>query len=391
MTASHNAGPQIIWGQPGPGAFTGAGTTGANQEAGPGLTYQGDGIYDPRQPYYPGVTGVGKVFGHLDTPYIRVVDAVPATLGVAKIAAAAATVAATPMTLVSTAAAGIQPKMQIIPFGSSQQVTSQIANLIGLDMGNDQGSITAGLKTVTALTDTKKFFVGEPIFIGGAGAGGATLFTTVASIVSATSITVNDAAGTTVTTLAVGTCNDALTGALPYLIAGHGRFFDPTQAIARNVTITGNAGSTAQNFTVVGYDIYGVRMTETIAFAGGAVTTGGKKAFKFILSITPATTDAGHLLSAGTGDVYGMNVRNDKFEDVNIFWAASFITSNTGWLAAVLTNPATATTGDIRGTYATQSASDGTKRLAAFVSMPLFNMVNASPANFESMYGVTQA
>lgn len=391
MTASHNAGPQITYGAAGPGAFTGSGTTGQNQEAGPSVTYQGDGLLDPRQPYYPGITGVGKIKAHLDTPYIRVVDAVPAALGVAKLAAGQATTAAAPLTLVSVAAAGIQPKIQIIPFGASQQVTSQVGSLIGLDMGNEQGSITSGLKVVTALTDTKKFYVGQPIFIAGAGAGGVPLFTTVASIVSATSITVNDAAGTTVTTLAVGTCNDALTGCDPYLVAGHGRFFDPTQGIARNVTISSNAGSSANVVTVVGYDIYGVRMTEAISFAGGAVTTSGKKAFKYIQSITPATTDAGHLMSAGTGDVYGFNVRNDKFEDVNIFWNAGFITANTGWLAGVLTSPATTTTGDVRGTYAVQSASDGAKRLAVFISLPLFNLVNATPANFESLYGVAQA
>lgn len=391
MTASHNAGPQVTYGAAGPGAFTGSGTTGQNQEAGPSITYQGDGLLDPRQPYYPGITGVGKVKAHLDTPYIRVVDGVPATLGVAKLAAGQAVTAAAPMTLVSVAAAGISPGIKLIPFLSSQQIANQVTGLIGLDMGNDVGSITAGLKAVTAIGNTAKFYVGQPIGIAGAGASGSPLFTTVASITSATAMTVNDAALTTVTTLPIFTANDALTSPDPYLVAGHGRFFDPTQAIARNVTISSNAGSTAQNVTVVGYDIYGVRMTETIAFAGGAVTTSGKKAFKYILSVTPATTDAGHLMSVGTGDVYGFNVRNDKFEDVNIFWAGAFITASTGWLAAVLTNPATATTGDVRGTYAVQSASDGTKRLAIFISLPLFNLVNATPADASTLYGVTQA
>lgn len=400
MTATHSSGPEVIYGDCGPGAFpatggssgsTGSGTSGKNPEAGPGGTYQGDGIFDPRSPYYPGIAGLGKFKAHLDTPYLRVVDAIPATLGAAKLAAAQAPTAATPLTLVSVAAAGISPGIRLIPFGSSQQIINQVTGLIGLDLGTDVGSITAGLKAVTAVGDTKKLFIGEPIFIAGAGAAGGPLFTTITAIPSATTLTVNDAAGTTVTTLPIGTCNDALTSPDPYLIAGHGRFFDPTQAIARNVTLTGNAGSSANVVTVVGYDVYGVRMTEAISFAGGAVTTSGTKAFKYILSITPATTDGTHTLSAGTGDVYGMNVRNDKFEDVNIFWNGGFITANTGWLGAVLTNPATTTTGDIRGTYAVQSASDGTKRLAIFVSMPLFNMVNATPNNFDSMYGVTQA
>lgn len=396
MTATHVSGPSVVYGAPPAGS-----STGNNPEAGPSITYQGDGLYDPRQPYYPGITGIGKVRAHLDTPYIRTVDAIPATLGTAKLAAAQAPAGGTALTLVSVAAAGISPKIQIIPFGQGQQVSNQVGNLIGLDMGFDVGSITANLKAVTAITDTKKFYVGMPIFIAGAGASGTTLFTTVASIVSATSITVNDAAGTSVTTLPIGTANDGPgvpsgsfltpTGCDPYLVAGHGRFFDPTQVLCRNVTLTGNAGSSANVVTVVGYDVYGVRTTEAISFAGGAVTTSGKKAFKYILSITPATTDGTHTLAAGTGDVYGISIRSDKFEDINIFWAGAFITSSTGWLAGVLTNPATTTTGDIRGTYATQSASNGTNRLCIFVSIPLFNLVNATPTNFESLYGVTQA
>jgi hypothetical protein len=175
--------------------------------------------------------------------------------------------------------------------------------------------------------------------------------------------------------------------------------FDPTQGVARALSISSNAGSTAQNVTIRGYDIYGQAMSETIAFAGGAATTNGKKAFKYIASITPATTDAGHLMSAGTLDILGINFRADFWEYMDIFSAGAFVSVSTGWVVCDI-NTATATTGDVRGTYALQTASnwDGTtanwaasRRTAIFSSIPIFNTVNATNLDYRTLFGNTQA
>jgi len=53
--------------------------------------------------------------------------------------------------------------------------------------------------------------------------------------------------------------------------------------------------------------------------------------------------------------------------------------------AAVTTNPATTTTGDIRGTIALPSASDGTKRLTIFESVTVANI-----SSITGLYGVAQ-
>lgn len=134
--------------------------------------------------------------------------------------------------------------------------------------------------------------------------------------------------------------------------------------------------------------MWGQPQSEVIAFAGGAVTTNGKKAFKYIVSVTPASTDGGHSLSVGTTDIYGFTMRDDFWEYTNVYWNGAFITSSTGWTAADATSPATTSTGDTRGTYATQSASDSSKRLAIFMSVPSYNLLNADNLNNQTMFGV---
>lgn len=139
--------------------------------------------------------------------------------------------------------------------------------------------------------------------------------------------------------------------------------YDPRTCFGRAVAMTGNAGSTAQNFTVNGYDYMYNPMTEIIAFAGGAVTTNGKKAFKYIYSVVSTSADAGHLVSVGTTDIFGFPVRCDDFQNLDMAWNGSWTTSSgTGTFAfADNTNPQTATTGDVRGTWAANTASNGTK------------------------------
>lgn len=142
--------------------------------------------------------------------------------------------------------------------------------------------------------------------------------------------------------------------------------YDPTKALARTIRITSAGNDSAATATIRGFDIYGFPLTETQTLTNASVTA-GKKAFKYITSITPAGTLSGSNISVGTGDLFGLPIRSDNFGDVTIFWNSALITANTGYLAAITTDPSTATLGDTRGTYAVQSASDGTKRLEVIV------------------------
>jgi hypothetical protein len=162
--------------------------------------------------------------------------------------------------------------------------------------------------------------------------------------------------------------------------------YDPTKAIARAVAIASIGNDSAATFTVAGYDLYGYPQTETITGASGATAT-GKKAFKFITSITPAGTLSGSNASAGQSDVYGLPFFASRFGAyTTFFWNSAGITAITGFVAGDATTPATATTGDVRGTYAVQSASDGTKRLQMVLTPAVANCLTSI-----GLFGVTPA
>lgn len=367
---------------------------------GPSLSFQGGHLLDTRQvggieaaPALPGY----KAYGMWANPYITCVDGVPITKSNTLIAAAAATVAATPMTLASVAAAGITLNLPLIPFGSTYSAANKVTPAIALDAGFTTGTTNGTTAVLSAVpSGAWRFFKkGQRIWIASAATATTPFFTTVSATpaAGATTVALTDIPPTAVTGGQVGSADPWSTNvAWPYAMysaASEVAISDPSQMIARAVSISGNAGSTAQNFTVVGYDAWGQAQTEVIAFAGGAATTNGKKGFKWITSVTPAQTDAGHLLSVGTTDIFSFSMRSDFWEYVNIFWNGAFITSSTGWVVADATDPATTTTGDSRGTYAVQSASDGTKRLAMFLNVPIYNALNSDNLNNKTLFGVT--
>lgn len=159
--------------------------------------------------------------------------------------------------------------------------------------------------------------------------------------------------------------------------------YDPSKALARNVRLTSGGNDSGITFTVKGYDVYGFPMSETITGANAGVAS-GKKSFKFVTAVTQSASVAG-TLTIGTGDVYGFPMRVDTIGYVTLFWNGSIITANTGWLTSDTTSPATATTGDVRGTYAVQTASDGTKRLQIYVTPSVANVGSNT-----GLFGVTQ-
>ncbi len=160
--------------------------------------------------------------------------------------------------------------------------------------------------------------------------------------------------------------------------------YDPSTMVARAVRIVSAGNDTSATFAVVGYDVYGYAMSETITGANGTAT--GKKAFKFITSITPAGTLSGSAVTVGTTDVIGLPLRSDYVSDLSINMADAAITASTGYVAADTTT-ATATTGDVRGTYLLQTASDGSRRLRISITPPVGNI--GSPVS--GLFGVTQA
>lgn len=151
----------------------------------------------------------------------------------------------------------------------------------------------------------------------------------------------------------------------------------------RCITITGSATTVAAiSYTISGYDEYQQAMTQTITgpSSTGSVTT--TKAFKYISGIT-ATGNSTSSVAIGTSDTLGLPLKAGAFEYVRLAYNNIGITSSAGFTAAVTTT-ATATTGDVRGTYALQSASDGSKRFTAFIFVKDSSTVSGA-------FGVAQA
>jgi hypothetical protein len=164
-------------------------------------------------------------------------------------------------------------------------------------------------------------------------------------------------------------------------------FYDQTTMLARCVRIVSAGNDSGITFTVRGYDIYGYAMSATVTGANiGTATT--LKAFKYVSSVTPSGNTAS-TVTVGTTDIYGFGLRADQWGYVYIVWAGTTVTASTGFTAAVTTNPATSLTGDVRGTYATQSASNGTNRLEMEV-LPNIVALNTTPIT-NGLFGVAQA
>ena len=374
---------------------------------GPGITYQGDALPDIRYTVNKDNILPGSVRAHMNYPYILSVDAVPAALGAANLAAAQTATSGTALTL-AAASTGIVTNIPIYPFQSGVLVTAAI----GVDFGFDTVNCSAGNAVVTP-ADMTKYTVGMPVCIANVGNAGATsaLLTYVTKVGTST-ITLASAPLATNASARIGTGNmwgpqglssNQPTAAQPYIAAGVGLFQDPYQSITRGWrVVSNNAGETGWTVTATGYDLYGRLQTETLAVTANG-TTWGKKTFKYFMSFMPTKSGStAGTLSIGTSDVFGVAVRNDKWEYDNFYWAGAFLVASTGWTAADQTTPATSSTGDVRGTIqlgsngplgsgATGGASNGTLRLALFSTVPFYNLTQANPSNTSPFYGVTPA
>lgn len=159
--------------------------------------------------------------------------------------------------------------------------------------------------------------------------------------------------------------------------------------VPRCVTITA-AGANTATYTITGYDQYGQRMTQTPA-APSTSTVATTKAFKTIVSVTNANATAGtNGITVGFNDKLGLPLRvTDVVYVVAVKWNATLADNAGTFVAADTTDPATASTTDVRGCYTPSSAADGTKRLVMLIALPA--LASGPTATRVGAVGVTQA
>ena len=410
-----------------PTTTTGAALNGIEEidlEAGPNLSYQGEGLIDVRyfvqKDYAAGRQG--SINTLLNSPYILSVDQIPAASAATpvNIAGAQTVTSGTAMTL-AAATAGISTNVPFYPFKSSALTTANIAldfgflcsaASAGADTLSTNGTATA---TASSLLAASNFYVGQWLIMPNAGATSTTTLITQVTAISGTSITLSPAPGQTITAAMAGSANvpnvtwpgaTVPTATKPYLAGGVGAFLNPKESICRGVGVNAAASATGGVIQIQGWDIYGQPQTENITAVANS-TVYGNKTWKFIQAAVPQFTDGSHNYSVGTSDLFGFVVRSDRWEYTNIFWNGAFTTASfsaTGgnWTNADLTTPATSTTKDVRGTFqpsargpnasvTSTTYASGSIRLAMFLSVPLYNVISATPNNPTPMFGAIPA
>lgn len=394
---SINSGPNVSTGNTNP-------VQNYEPDQGPDVNFQGTALIDPRYVSSIGAAPGAKVLTLFANPYLSLLDAVPVIANNSRIVPLVAVVSGVAMAMATTQSAGRSIAIPIVPFGVPF-LAQNVVKVMAIDFGFATGNTVASSNQLTIPAGSwKNFKPSQLIIVAGAGPTANTpLLTQVVGPVNANTLTItmSAVAGQTINGAQIGTSDVSGVAAQPYAFAGAIALSDPTQNICRGVSITGVAGCVGGTFTVKGYDVYGVAMSETITQAAGATTAYSNKTFKYVASVTPNFTDAG-TYSVGTADTFGFSVRSDFWEYMNIFWSGSFLSASTGWTVADATAPATVTTGDVRGSIqvgntnkggagASGGSADGVKRLAAFMSIPMYNAINATNLNYATLFGTTQA
>lgn len=123
------------------------------------------------------------------------------------------------------------------------------------------------------------------------------------------------------------------------------------------------AWTTAAVLTVTGFDEYGVAMSESSA-SGTSMT--GKKAFKRVTGVTTSADITG--LTVGTGKVLGLPVLLPGAGHV-IGELENGTKATAGTTVKADLALATATTGDVRGTYAPNGAPNGSKSIQLILAL----------------------
>lgn len=402
MSASTFSGPLITTGNM-MSALSGAPQK-TDPVAGPNINYHGVSFPDVR--YYPlpkdALDNPGVIPAVYAPPCVIAVNAIPSTLGTsggpANIVSPQPAISGVAMVLATNASVGVSLNIPYRVFATGLLATGALA----LDLGIETPNVTSASKTVTVL-NSSVYRNGQPIIITNVGnaAGTAHLFTYVTGTPTATTIMIADAPlATNSTTSRIcsglpGWANTTGAGPIrptfyaPYIAGGAGLIFDETQAIERGVTVTGTVAATGGTFTLRGADIYGQTQSEVMTLVSGASTVTSKKCYKIVNSLTPGFADSTHTYSVTTADLYGFPFRSDLWEYLDIFYAGVLKTASTGWTAGDQTSPATTSTGDPRGTYALQTASQGINRLVIYQALPFLNLARATPDAPSYLYGTT--
>jgi hypothetical protein len=404
-------------------------TTAVQPFDGPSMLYQGNAQPDLRSaPFAKDGFRPAQQPAFLEGSDIFVIDTIVQARASTSISAAQIVTSAVAVSLVTAQPAGVASAaniaigVPIIPIGTTVATFAAIA----LDFGYSTGTTVSNSSTVTVVDNTL-FRVGQWIVIGGAGNSSASrsLVTQVQTTIGTLTIGILPVAATGLSNVPIGQANLFASGDLPLgtqfgpsnpvanahafggpLGAGLARTYNPKEMSSRNVSIQSvTAIAVAYSAVVSGWDVWGNPMTEIISAATGQTAFMGKKAFKYISSITSGTTvPASQAVAFGIGDVVGLPMRADYWEEIYATWNGVAMANFSGFVPGITGTTVSNGTADVRGTLQLSTsiitgglatamsviASNGTGRLAVTMSKTTLSRVYANPVNLVPMFGVSQ-
>ncbi len=139
--------------------------------------------------------------------------------------------------------------------------------------------------------------------------------------------------------------------------------------VPRNVVVTSAGDETGTVFTITGTDEYGNVLVEDITGANAGAAA-GKKAFKTVTAVD-VDGDSTSTVTVGSGDVLGLPVMLPETKLV-LAELQDGVAATAGTLVAGVRTAggATATDGDVRGTYDPNAACDGDKVFQLIAALP---------------------
>lgn len=176
------------------------------------------------------------------------------------------------------------------------------------------------------------------------------------------------------------TTSDAADLSIDGALASSGEVsLDPPRGL---VAVSTDAGDTSQTVTITGEDEYGHALVEELSL-NGTTNVNGAKAFGKITNVAVDASLAGNI-TVGTTDVIGLPFKMANKRDVLNVWADDTEEKSSSTLVtAVTTDPATATTGDVRGTINPNTATDGSVEFVV-------DMIVADRSTETGAFGVAQ-
>jgi hypothetical protein len=179
--------------------------------------------------------------------------------------------------------------------------------------------------------------------------------------------------------------------------------WNPGGGTGRAIVITTSSSGDGGTWSIAGRDMYGYKMTETLSISQGTTNSSGytiigQKAFKYISSITNATTPTSTNATIGLSNRLGFPLKVPYAgQNAVVNWNSSasnsllMALSTANFVAAMGSSiTATSTTADVRGTFLSTTATNSVIRIQMTVTPSASAVAAVTSTDVSPLFGGTQ-